>query len=155
MLAPHIGPMPGAVILRSDVERKALFGVSETDKLPGEAYTADVTERVYASLLDKARRTLAAGHSALVDAVFAQAEERAALVTMADAAKLALRGLFLTADLKTRLARIGGRAGDASDAGEKVARAQESYDLGALDWTQIDASGTPEETLSRALAALD
>ena len=36
MLAPHIGPMPGAVIVRSDVERKALFGVGETDKLPGE-----------------------------------------------------------------------------------------------------------------------
>ena len=39
MLAPHIEPMPGAVIVRSDVERKALFGVGETDKLPGEAYT--------------------------------------------------------------------------------------------------------------------
>jgi uncharacterized protein len=155
MLAPNIEPMPGAVILRSDVERKTLFGISETDKLPGEAYRPQVTERVYAVLLDKARRILAAGHSAIVDAVFAQAQERAALAAAADAADLPLCGLFLTADLATRLARIGSRARDASDADEKVARAQESYDLGPLDWTQIDASGTPEDTLSRGLTALD
>ncbi|HUD87393.1 MAG TPA: phosphotransferase, partial [Xanthobacteraceae bacterium] len=44
-LAPHIAPMPGAVIVRSDVERKALFGVGETEKLPAAAYTAAATER--------------------------------------------------------------------------------------------------------------
>jgi uncharacterized protein len=155
MLAPHIGPMPGAIILRSDVERKALFRVSEAHRLPSDAYTPQVTERVYAILLDKARRILAAGHSAILDAVFAQAEERAALDAAADAANLPLRGLFLTANLATRLARVGGRTRDASDADEKVARAQENYDLGRLDWTQIDASGTPEDTLSRARTALD
>ena len=115
-----------------------------------------MTERVYAGLLDKARRILAAGHSAIVDAVFAQAHERDAFAAAAKAAGLPLRGLFLTADLATRLARVGGRARDASDADEKVARAQESYDLGPLDWTQIDASGTPEDTSSASLAlALD
>ena len=49
----------------------------------------------------------------------------------------------------------GARSGDASDADAAVARAQESYDLGALDWTRIDASGTPEQTLARAHAALE
>jgi aminoglycoside phosphotransferase family enzyme/predicted kinase len=155
MLAPNIEPMPGAVIVRSDVERKNLFGVGETEKLPGEAYTPQVTERVYAILFDKARRILAAGHSAILDAVFGQAQERAALAAAAKAANLPLRGLFLTADLATRLARVGTRARDASDADEKVAGAQENYDLGPLDWTQVDASGTPEDTLSRTLAALD
>jgi aminoglycoside phosphotransferase family enzyme/predicted kinase len=155
ILAPHIGPMPGAVIVRSDVERKALFGAGETDRLPGEAYTPQATERVYAVLQDKARRILAAGHPILVDAVFAQAQERAALAAAAKAANIPLRGLFLTADLATRIARVGARVRDASDADEKIARAQESYDLGRLDWTQINASGTPEDTLSRALAALD
>jgi aminoglycoside phosphotransferase family enzyme/predicted kinase len=155
ILAPHIGPMPGAVIVRSDVERKALFGAGETDRLPGEAYTPQATERVYAVLQDKARRILAAGHPILVDAVFAQAQERAALAAAAKAANIPLRGLFLTADLATRIARVGARVCDASDADENIARAQESYDLGRLDWTQINASGTPEDTLSRALAALD
>ena len=35
-LAPFVGPAPGALMLRSDVERKKLFGVAETDKLPAD-----------------------------------------------------------------------------------------------------------------------
>jgi hypothetical protein len=63
--------------------------------------------------------------------------------------------LFLDAPLETRLARVGGRSHDASDADAAVVRAQESYDLGALDWEQIDASGTPDDTLRRAQAVLE
>jgi aminoglycoside phosphotransferase family enzyme/predicted kinase len=154
-LAPQLAPMPGAVIVRSDVERKALFGAGETDKLPEQAYAADATARVYAALGEKARRIASAGHSAIVDAVFARPQERAALATMARSAGLRLHGLFLTAPVATRLARVGGRSRDASDADRKVAQMQESYDLGTLDWTPIDASGTVAETAERACAALD
>jgi aminoglycoside phosphotransferase family enzyme/predicted kinase len=154
MLAPEVNPMPGAVIVRSDVERKVLFGVGETEKLPADAYTEDVTARVYATLADQARRVVAAGHSVIVDAVFARQEERAAIAETAKAAHLPLRGLFLTADLKTRLGRVGARLRDASDADPGVAQAQEHYELGSFDWTPIDASGTPEATLGRAKAAL-
>ena len=45
-------------------------------------------------------------------------------------------------------------ASDASDADASVARAQERYDLGPLEWTAVDASGTPAATLARARAAL-
>ena len=76
------------------------------------------------------------------------------LAMMAKATNLPLRGLFLSTDLTTDQP-ASAPARDASDADEKVARRQESYDLGPLDWTQIDASGTPEDTSSRALAALD
>jgi hypothetical protein len=134
-LAPPIGPMPGAVIVRSDVERKALFGVGETEKLPEDAYSATVNARVYA--------------------VFAQPSERAALAVTSKAAQVPLQGLFLTANLQARLARVDTRRSDASDATRDVARAQENYGLGALDWRQIDASGAPEETAARARAALD
>jgi len=33
-LAPRVAPMPGAVIVRSDVERTMLFGVGETENCP-------------------------------------------------------------------------------------------------------------------------
>jgi aminoglycoside phosphotransferase family enzyme/predicted kinase len=151
-LAPDIGPEPGAVILRSDIERKLLFGVAETAPLPKEAYAMDVTDRVYAILTDKARRVLAAGHSVILDALFARPEERNA--GQAAAAGTRFTGLFLTADVATRIARVGGRTGDASDADASVARAQEVYDLGPISWRQVDASGTPEETLANALAAM-
>jgi predicted kinase len=149
-LAPELMPAPGAVVLRSDVERKALFGVAETDRLPADAYTADVTARTYAALADKARRVTSAGHSAVVDAVFATAAERDAVAAVASESNVAFRGVFLAADLATRIARVGHRAGDASDADASVAEQQESYALGPMDWSVIDASGTPEQTLSRA-----
>ena len=151
-LAPHLPPAPGAVLLRSDVERKALYGAAETEPLPKEAYAREVTAKVYAAIEAKAARVLAAGHSAIADAVFADPRERAAIEQAAGAA--AFRGLFLTAELGARVSRVGSRTGDASDADAQVARAQEQYDLGTLDWAHVDASATPEETLQRARAAL-
>jgi len=52
------------------------------------------------------------------------------------------------------VARVGARRGDASDADAAVAKRQETYDLGDLDWTIVDASGTPADTLARAKATL-
>ena len=60
-LAGDVQPAPGAVLLRSDVERKMLFGARETERLPPEAYSARATEKVYASLGEKAHRIIAAG----------------------------------------------------------------------------------------------
>jgi aminoglycoside phosphotransferase family enzyme/predicted kinase len=150
-LAAEILPAPGAVWLRSDVERKAMFGVAETDKLPQAAYAREVTAKVYAALAAKARRVLAAGHSALVDAVFANPAERADIEQAAAGALF--HGLFLTAPLDVRIERVGGRSGDASDADTAVVRSQAQYDIGAMTWCDVDASGTPEETLERARAA--
>jgi aminoglycoside phosphotransferase family enzyme/predicted kinase len=152
-LAPELPPAPGAVVLRSDVERKARFGLREDERLPAEAYALEVSAGVYSELTEKARRVVAAGHSAIVDAVYARPHERAAIA----AAGAPFRGIFLTADLPTRIARVSARAADASDADAAVARVQEDYDLGEFDdpqWVQLDASGTPEETLGRAKAAL-
>jgi uncharacterized protein len=153
-LAPDIAPDPGAVILRSDVVRKTLFGTPETEPLPQEAYAPEITAQVYRRLAEAARRIVAAGHSAVVDALFALPEERDAIAAVARACNLRFHGLYLVADLAIRVARIGKREKDASDADARVARAQEDYDIGPLDWTEVDASGTPDETLARARKAL-
>ena len=40
------------------------------------------------------------------------------------------------------------------EAAFEIAGLQESYNIGALDWTIIDASGTPEQTLKQCEIAL-
>ncbi|TPQ26346.1 DNA-binding protein [Bradyrhizobium guangdongense] len=154
MLAPAIGPAPGAVVLRSDIFRKRLFGVADTERLPSSAYQPDVTDRVYAMLAECARRVLAQGHSALIDAVFAQEAERNAMAALAQRCSVPLTGLFLVADLATRQTRIGRRRNDASDATAEVAALQEGYNIGDVGWDTIDAAGTPEQTLANCRMAV-
>jgi len=153
-LAGELAPTPGAVHLRSDVERKAQFGVGETEKLPPQGYSREAGQRVYAALYRKARRIIVAGHSAIVDAVFAADAERADIAAVASGCGVAFRGLFLVADLAARTERIGARRNDASDADANVARQQEAYHLGAMTWNTVEASGTPADTLTHARAAL-
>ena len=49
-LAPEIGPLPGAVLVRSDVVRKRLFGRAPAERLPEEAYRPEVSGRVFAAM---------------------------------------------------------------------------------------------------------
>lgn len=153
-LAPTVAPQTGAIVLRSDVIRKQMFGVADTERLPPSAYTPELAERVYAALAERARRVLAQGHSAIVDGVFAREFERDAFTTLARDCDVPLAGLFLVADLPTRQARIGGRHGDASDATQEVAALQEHYNVGHIGWTTIDASGTQAQTLQSCRNAI-
>jgi uncharacterized protein len=148
-LAPFIGPQPGAVVVRSDVLRKQLFGVRETERLPADAYLPEVSERIYDALGQDAAHIVSQGHSAVVDAVFAREAERAAIEDAARRLGIRFVGLFLVADLETRQNRVSRRGPDASDATAEVAGLQEKYNIGALDWASIDASGSPETTLKQ------
>lgn len=153
-LAPEIGPAPGAVIMRSDVLRKQRFGKAETDRLPPGAYAPAETSAVYEALAARVWRIAATGHGVVADAVFARPDERALVTDAARAAGASFAGLMLQADLDTRLARVGSRTGDASDADQEVARQQEAYDLGACDWPRVDASGSANDTAANARTAL-
>ncbi|PLX36104.1 MAG: aminoglycoside phosphotransferase [Hyphomicrobiales bacterium] len=153
-IAPDLGRAPGAVVLRTDVERKALFGVAETDPLPAEAYAREISDEVYHRLMIQARTALAAGQSVIIDAVFADPEERIAVARIAGAVEAPFAGLWLTAPAGVLEERVGGRTGDASDAGVIVVRQQLGYDIGALDWAEIDASGSSADTAESARAAL-
>jgi aminoglycoside phosphotransferase family enzyme/predicted kinase len=147
VLAPSILPQPGAVVLRSDVLRKQLFKVDELDRLPENAYRPDITGQIYEILTQRAGRAVEQGHSVVIDAVFAQEAERAAVREAARRLKVRFVGLFLVTDLATRLSRVARRERDASDATPDIAGLQESYNIGAVDWAEIDASGTPQQTL--------
>jgi uncharacterized protein len=153
-LAALLGPAPGALHVRSDVERKRMFGVAPTERLGPAQYGPEVTARVYALLVDKARDTLAAGHAVIVDAVYSKPEERAAIEAVAREQGCSFAGLWLTAPQATLMARVEDRRGDASDAGRAVVEQQLAYDVGEMSWTRVDAAGSPSRCRANAKQAL-
>jgi aminoglycoside phosphotransferase family enzyme/predicted kinase len=154
-LAPAFDPAPGAVLLRSDVTRKRLWGVSPDTPLPEAAYAPAVSTRVFAELRERAGRVLAAGSSVLVDAVHGRGEQRAALEALAGECGVRFDGLWLEAPVERLVERVRARDGDASDADERVVRAQLTRDTGSIGWRRLDAGVTAERLLERARAALE
>jgi len=140
-LASMIGVSPGAIHLRSDLERKRLFSVGETERLPDEAYARPVTEKVYAALNAKAATILATGYTVIVDAVHSAPRERTAVAQIAEAARVPFAGLWLDAPERVLKERVTARTGDASDATADVVARQLDYDLGDISWHRLDASG--------------
>ena len=155
-LAPELGPTPGAVHLRSDLERKRVQGVEATVPLAPEAYTQAARDRVYAVLDEKARDVLAAGHAVVVDAVFANPEQRASIEAVTGELGVPFHGLWLTASPERLVERVTARRGDASDATSEVVMRQLGWSLGAFaeTWKEIDASGSAEDTLRNSRDAL-
>lgn len=109
----------GTIRLRSDVERKRLFGLGmfENSRARGfDIYTRDATIRTYAQLLATARRVLQAGWPVILDAAFLQCAERQQAHALADE----LNVPFFIVDCKVPpqvlRERLLARQGDASEA---------------------------------------
>lgn len=147
-LAPALAPAPGAVILRSDIERKAMAGVGETDRLPASAYSEGATQAVYARLRERAALALRAGQSVIVDAVHAHPDERAAIKAVAQVASVPFDGVWLEAPTAVLIERVSRRKGDASDADAGIVAQQAHYDLGGITWHVIDVSNGTETALA-------
>ncbi|MBT8408360.1 MAG: AAA family ATPase [Alphaproteobacteria bacterium] len=153
-LAPAIGAIPGALHLRSDLERKALFDVDALKRLPQSAYSKGAGQRTYERLFGKAETALAAGHSVILDATFLLAEHREAARAVAEKAGVPFTPLWLSAPPDTLLDRVRSRAPDASDATEDVVRAQIARAPDADGWPKVDAAGDLATTLGAARAHL-
>lgn len=153
-LAADLAPVPGAIHLRSDVERKQLSGAGEFERLPAAAYDRATTREVYERLHRKAAMALDAGYSVIVDAVHRRAEERESLARLAEGRGVAFTGLWLEAPVDLLVERVGGRVEDASDADAAVVAMQAERGAGTIDWQRIDASDTAGDVLARARALL-
>lgn len=113
----------GAIRLRSDVERKRLFGLRMLDDSRAhglDLYQADATARTYAHLLATARTLLQAGWPVVLDAAFLRRDERAAALAVAQAAGVPLRILHCEAPTTVLRERLLARRGDASEADAAV-----------------------------------
>lgn len=126
MLLEHLG----ALRIRSDVERKRLFGIGADDDgkaAVGEGmYTTEATEKTYRTLEELAVQILDAGYSVIVDAVFLHHHERQRFKTLAESRETPFVILECTAGAETLRGRIVQRTNDVSDADLKVLEMQMS-----------------------------
>ena len=153
-LAPLVGAVPGAFVIRSDEIRKRLCGVEPFHRLGPEGYTSEVTSRVYATVNDRARIIARNGQAAIADAVFARPSDREAIERAAVAAGVTFVGLWLDAPETELITRSERRTRDASDADAEVIRHQVAQDAGPIAWHRIDASRPPDHVLKQATRVL-
>lgn len=140
VLAPLLGPVPGAVHLRSDELRKVMLGQDPESLLGPTAYTAAMSGQVYGQLRHRAGQALSSGHAVIADAVHNHAGSRDALATLAANGGVPFMGLWLDADPALMARRIAARHGDASDADAAVMHRQVAAGTGPIDWHRIDAA---------------
>ncbi len=153
-LAPNFGSAPGAVHLRTDLERKWLAGVSEFERLPQSAYTQDASDAVFARIAARAQLALRAGHSVILDGVFARSGEREAVEDLAHESKARFSALWLEAAPQIMKNRVTRRTRDASDATAAVVEMQLALDTGHPRWSRLDSSIPADDLLAKATATL-
>ncbi|MDQ3059568.1 MAG: AAA family ATPase [Pseudomonadota bacterium] len=113
----------GAIRLRSDVERKRLFGLAmlENSGAKGmDLYTRDATARTYAQLFQTARLALQAGYPVILDAAFLHSAERHAALALAGELGVAFFIVDCKAPPQVLRERLLARQGDASEANAAV-----------------------------------
>jgi hypothetical protein len=142
------------VLLRSDVIRKTLLGVASNDRLNKEAYSEEVSLRVYQSLVSRAKKLLECGHAAIVDAVFLDADHRGMIEQVATELAVPFEGIWLQAPAATLLRRVESRRGDASDATSAVVKSQLRVDPGPMTWRRLDAAADEASVAEMAQALL-
>jgi predicted kinase len=116
-----MGAMP-AIRVRSDIERKRMFGLEETEGSSsgiGEGiYTPETSRKVYGKLNAIARSVLAAEHNVILDAAFLGKAERAEAIDIARCSGRFPVILAISAPPDLMRERIQSRARAADDASE-------------------------------------
>ncbi len=154
-LAADVGSPPGALHIRTDVERKILHGVGLTHRLSPEAYTPESRDEVYRRVFKKAEVALDSGYSVIVDAVFPEASQRTHVRNLAQRTNAGFCGIWLEADEALLRQRVSARVDDASDADAAIIEKQLKTIEPPENWLRIDASGGREATVAAILRKLE
>lgn len=112
----------GAIRVRSDVERKRLFGLgalqSSLDRVPGGIYDKVTTERTYTRLHTVAHGALGAGWPVVVDAAFLRRSERAQFAALAASLAVPFSIFDCQAELSLLRQRLEQRQASGTDPSE-------------------------------------
>lgn len=111
-----------AIRIRSDVERKRLFGLAAHEnshvRIPGGIYGKEATRQTYDRMLQLARALLGQGFTVIVDAAFLQYAERQQFRALALELAAPFAVLAVSADIDVLRQRIRQRIRHGKDASE-------------------------------------
>ena len=111
----------GAIRIRSDVERKRLFGVASTnsvsEKVDAGIYSENASQQTYAKLIELTTMIIKSGYSVIVDAAFLKHGQREPFQKLAEQLEAPYVILEITAPADILRQRITQRKNDVSDAG--------------------------------------
>lgn len=124
------------------------FGVPPEMRLPQEAYSADVSNRVYSEMHRLAAMALRAGYCTIIDAVSMHPDERQAFAQVAREVGVPFTGIWLEAPAEALATRVAARQNDASDATPDIVGLQFRVDPGPMTWWRVNASETSNDTLA-------
>ena len=135
-------------LLRTDTVR--------TDCVSDPQYTAAERRTVYDELFSRARDTVEAGRSAVLDGTFRARADRERAVSLAASTGATLGVVAVECNEPVAEARIAAREGDASDADVAVHRRfRERFEPIRLPHATVDNSGDIAATRAQVAALLD
>ena len=132
----------GGVTVRSDIERKRLFGIAPLANSGGAIYTAEATLRTYDRLASLAATIVAAEVPVVVDAAFLKQHERRRLRDLAATLGVVHLLVVCEAPADVLLARVRLRAVAATDPSE----ASEEVLLRQFEWREALAADEQADT---------
>ncbi|MHB0958510.1 MAG: bifunctional aminoglycoside phosphotransferase/ATP-binding protein [Pirellulaceae bacterium] len=113
-----------AIRIRSDIERKRLFGLDAQSRshsgVGQQLYSAEVNHQTYCRLAELATTVLQTGFPVIVDAAFLRRSDRDMFHRLADRLGVPFLLLDFRASTETLRRRVAHRRGDASEAGVAV-----------------------------------
>jgi len=153
-LAPDLGRAPGARVIGSDRTRKAMFDTAPDHSLPPEAYSAEVSARVYSAIAARSERLLEDGVTVIADAVHDRADDRARIEAVAAVVGVPFDGVWLQADPEALRGRLKTRDPGASDADANVLADQLARAPKSIDWQTVPTGATVSDSVTAILATV-
>ncbi|MGE0067718.1 MAG: AAA family ATPase, partial [Solirubrobacterales bacterium] len=151
-IATRLAALSGWPHLSSDLVRKRIAGISPTERAGPERYSAERSVETYAALGAAARREIADGGAAIVDATFDDHDKRAAFERGFGAEEVPRLWIECQAPTAVLEQRVRAREGDrerVSDAGLEVLRQQlQGREALTADARRLNTDAPLEEILA-------
>lgn len=142
--ARQIAARSSAIQIRSDAVRKHLGGVPLNQRGGDDLYSAEMTEKTYAKLLELGLALASQGFPVILDAKYDRVARRQTVIEQAASQQIPLQIIHCDAPLETLKARLDQRQGDIADATATLVAQQVFEPFTATEQAYVTAIDTTQ-----------